>query len=280
MLKRGKWKELVPGVEYYEKPAYKRSGPDKHAFALNIDKARGDYKPRGRLRGVVREITKREGSVYRPGGFLDKSKLIIVESKDGLVWKKIKDLKIEGIDKIVEDLGYEDYFFIGLEDPDILTDEKGIKHVYFTIPLRHKYRKRRKHLIILGHAQGKTLNNLMATKPVIGKLNGGIVGFKEIAVSPIKYKGTRINLAEIRIYHPTRQRKIAIAALKSKNMAGPWKYLRIVADPTKVKTKWCHGELSPCTFLPKDFLSYGKYLVGIINGRSPKKESKRKTYIW
>ena len=82
-----------------------------------------------------------------------------------------------------------DRFFIGLEDPDIFTDEKGIKHVYFTIAYRLKRKKG--YEIFLGHARGKTLKNLQSKIPPLHPINKYIKGFKELTISPEKTKSRK-----------------------------------------------------------------------------------------
>lgn len=54
-------------------------------------------------------------------------------------------------------------------------------------------------------------------------------------------------------------------------MLGQWEYLKIALNPKAMDYRWCQGELSPCCFLPRDFASYNKFLVGIINGRETSK---------
>ena len=178
-------------VSIYNKPVYGSIKSNKPVMALSIDK-----KSSNPYRGIIRTITKRKGDV-QIHGFVDQSKLIIVEG-DGLKFQRIKDLKLKGIEKIVDSLSDETKFFIGLEDPDIWYDENKKMHLYFTIAFK-KYKKG--HKVYLGHAQGKDLNNLEATMPVLGPIENKAFGFKEVAISPIKTKEGRINLTESGTYH-------------------------------------------------------------------------------
>ena len=105
-------RKLNEAISYYVEPAYGSVNSKKLVMALAVDK-----KSKKPLRGIIRIITKRKGNVDIPG-FVDMSKLILVESSDGLKWKKVKDLKINGIDKVIKKFSKKNNYFIGLEDPD------------------------------------------------------------------------------------------------------------------------------------------------------------------
>jgi hypothetical protein len=252
-------------VSMYEKPALGtvKEG-DKRYMALSIDR-----KSKSPYIAVAREITKSNKDNPNICGNVDESKLVVIESRDGLNWRKIKDLEIKGIKEVIKSLESKDKYFIGLEDPDIWRDEKGIEHVYFTIAF--KYKNKIGFEVYLGHAQGKTLNNLTATSPVLSPIfSKGIRGFKEVSISILNKKNCRINLTEAQVFKKNNCYS-TIAITKSKSMSKPWKHLGIALNPRKMKYKWCQGELSSCCFLPKDYIYLNNFLVGIVNGREPKK---------
>ena len=245
-----KTKRLNSAVTMYKEPALERTENQEHIMALAVDKS-----SRGKLYGLTRVIVKREGDV-NIAGYIDRSQLYRVSSDDGLKWKQEKKLEIKGIGKIVKKCKKKGSEFIGLEDPDIWTDESGRKHVYFTMPFIG-------HGLFLGHTQGRNLDNLVATDPVLEpEFKRFISGFKEVAISPLRYKGARINLTEAGFGDNS-----VIAAVKAIDMNKKWEYLGIVLHPKDMGYKWCAEHLSPCTFLPKRFIDYGDLLVGIVNGR-------------
>lgn len=256
------FQKLNSAVQMCKEPVYGSINSKQPVMALSIDKT----KKSENYVGIIREIQSRKGDPSRPN-FLDLSKLIIVESKNGLSWKKKKYLKIEGIDKIVKSLDQKNTFFLGLEDPDIYSDKKGTKHLFFTIPFKYKrkvgYTRYKTHL---GHAQGPSLEKLKATKPVLTAPIEKILGFKEVAISP----ESNLALSESRVIE-NKDRRQALALSSFKSLGSSWKYEKIALDPLKLKHKWCNAELSPCCFLPPNKIKLGKYLVGIINAREKQK---------
>jgi hypothetical protein len=252
-------------VSMYKKPALGTvKDGDTRYMALSIDR-----KSKNPYLAIAREITKSNKDNPNICRNVDESKLIAIESKDRLNWKKTYDLKIKGIEKIIKKLSGKNKYFIGLEDPDIWRDEKGITHIYFTIAF--KYKKKTGFEVYLGHAQGKKLNNMSATPPVLSPIpSKNIKGFKEVSISVSNKKNYRINLTEAVIFKNNNEFS-AIATTKSRDMAKPWKHLGIALNPKKMKYLWCKGELSSCCFFPKDFVMYNNLLVGIINGREHKK---------
>jgi len=257
------WKKINPIISYYEKPVLGKIKAEKRYMALAIDKDSSKS-----YLGLAREITRSKGSVDVPG-FVDESKLIIVQSKNLLSWTKKKDLKIINIDKILKNPSQNDKYFIGLEDPDIWRDENGITHVYFTIAF--KYKNKIGFEVYLGHAQGKNLDNLTATAPVLSPvLNKNIRGFKEVAISPEVYSKSRINLTEAQFVNENNEDFSRIAVVEARDMSKPWNFKSFI-DLDKIQYPWCIGETSPCVFLPEDFVSLNnRLLVGIINGREKK----------
>lgn len=259
--------KLNNAVSMYIKPALGtiKEG-DKRLMALSVDR-----KSRSPNVGVAREITKSNKNNPNLLMNIDESKLIAVESYNQLNWKKTHDLNIKGIDKIIKRLSRKNKYFIGLEDPDIWQDEKGTKHIYFTIAF--KYKNKAGFEIYLGHAQGRILSNLTATLPVLSPiLKKRIRGFKEVAISTPNKKNYRINLTEVQIATKNNNYS-AIATTKAKSMSKKWEYLKIALNPKKMKYNWCKGELSSCCFFPKEFLTYKNFLIGIVNGREHKKIS-------
>jgi hypothetical protein len=158
-------------------------------MALAVDKNSKPYK------GIARIITKRKGSVDVLG-YIDNSKLVIVKSNDGVQWKKIKELKIKKITKIIKKITKKDRYFIGLEDPDIYRNSKGLIHLYYTIAFKLKSRPGCK--VYLGHAKGKSLDSLKATKPKLSPNEREIDGYKEVCI--IKNKNKIYALSELLLY--------------------------------------------------------------------------------
>lgn len=254
--------KLNNAVSMYSKPVFGTVRAEQRVMAISIDK-----ETKNPYLGLAREITKSQGTPDKPG-FIDESKLIIVKSKDALNWKKKSDLKIKGIQNIIKKLSGKDKYFIGLEDPDIINEGK-IKHVYFTIAF--KYKNKVGYAVYLGHAQGNSIENLTATKPVLSPI-GKFRGFKEVTISPINKKNYRINLSEAQLVINNEELSVTITA-KSNSLSKPWKFKEIILDPRKMKYSWCKGETSPMILFPEDFISLKdkNLVVGIINGREVKK---------
>ncbi len=251
------WKKLNQFVDVYDKPVYSSDHP---VMALSILKKKENNK----YLGIVREIVERSSDPSIPGN-VDKSKLYIVESSNCLNWKQKLELKIDGIDNIIEDLTNKNMAFIGLEDPDIFI-ENNLIHVFFTIA--YKLTNKPGYMTYLGHAQGNSLYNLEATQPVMSpNINNNFYGFKEVAISPEKYSFGRINLAES--FHRTESSEghSVIISAKAKNMSKPWQFIKIVVHPVDIKYKWIEYDTSPCCMLPRDFITLDSLLVAIINGR-------------
>jgi len=259
------WKELSPVVSYHVPPAYKELSP---AMALSIDKKSLDP-----VLGVVRSILKRKGTPFS-SDFVDHSKLIIVRTSDYISWEKVSDLRIKGIEDVVKAIQKEDEEFIGLEDPDVWVDEHDVTHLYFTMAFLRK--KSNESLCHLGHAQGNSLQQLKATSPVLSPSPSGdassrnsaeriILGYKEVAISPVVTRGVRLDLVEAEIPGKTVR---GIICVEARNMSSSWSVKSVAADPSVVGLEWCEGELSPCTLFPSSFVNHGDLLVGILNGRA------------
>ena len=244
-------KELNKAVGMYVEHTLVRQENQEHIMALAVDKSC----KKEELFGLARVIVKREGDV-NVAGYIDRSEIYIVRSEDGLKWEQVKKLEIKGIDEIIAKYKTEDSDFIGLEDPDIWTDMNGKKHVYFTMPFIG-------HGLYLGHAEGRTLENLTATDPVLKpRFDVGISGFKEVAISPYEYYGSRINFTEAGYGDNS-----VITSVRATDMGKAREHIEMVLHPKDIGYDWCAEHLSPCTFLPKEFIDLGDLLVGIVNGR-------------
>lgn len=259
------WKKLNEYAQIWKKPVLgsedRKDG--KRYMALCVDPA-----SKSPYRGIARQVTERVGNVDIPG-FLDMSKLVVVESYDLLRWEVVRDLEIGMLESAIRALPHSKRF-MGPQDPDILTDNKGLKHIYFTIPL--KYPNKAEQDVYLGHAEGDSLQNLRATNPVLGKVNAEIVGFKEICHVPIRDNGQNFILAETFVNRGKERRYSAISLLEIKSSLDNWEYIKLVHDPENEKRKWCAGHSSPCRIFAPDYLSHNGYLVGIMNGREPTKK--------
>lgn len=262
------WIKLNSAVEMWETPALGKENPDdgNRFMALCIDPS-----SKNPYRGITRHVFNRQGDENVPG-YVDFSKLVLVESYDLFSWKVLEDLEIKGLKESIKKLPFSEGF-MGTQDPDILIGDKKDKHVYFTIPLKYPHKNDQD--VYLGHATGKTLDDLTFEGCVLGTIGTEINGFKELSPSPIAKNGQGIHLTEIQIRdNPDIS---AIAAVKSKDFGGNWEYLHLAHDPRKSKYLWCRGFSSPCRILPKSFVDPGKDLyVLIMNGRVPiiKKEGK------
>lgn len=213
----------------------------------------------------MRKVTRREGHEDTPG-YLDFSKLVLVESENLFDWKILGDVQIKGSDEAINKIDSEKEF-MGLQDPDILVDKKGLRHVYFTTPMKYLHKAEQE--VYLGRATGKDLSKLVFKEFVLGPIGAKITGFKELASSPISREGSGIHLAEIEIVDE--KGVSAIAAVESQDYGGKWKYLHLALNPRTVGHKWCSGFVSPCRILPKSFIDSGNssLYVTIINGRVP-----------
>lgn len=261
----------------YVNPVYKKDHP---VMALSFVKE----KQNGKYQGIIREIVKREGDVAIPG-FVDRSILYLIESSNCLEWKQKAELNIKGIEKIVKQLTKKDMEFIGLEDPTIWPEE-DIIHVYFTIAFKLTKGTKTEYAVYLGHTQGKSLQDLKATEPVLSpdiKTINIYPGFKEAAISPIlTSKGKiRINLAESGYFDEDLNENFStVVSAQSSNMAKPWKFLKTVIDPQKMMYKWIQGHASPGYIFEPKFIKHKDLLVGIINGRSPTTKTKEGKKIY
>ena len=151
--------------------------------------------PRNYKEGVIRCITSREGNVEIKG-YVDRSELYKIKGNSLESFVIGEQLNIKNEKEILSQLIEKDWDFLGLEDSDIYIDkETGLIHVYFTVPLRYAG-KTKKMKIHLGHAEGKDLDSLEMTLPVL--MDKGTESAKEVSIAPPNQKGFRYNLIESR----------------------------------------------------------------------------------
>ena len=261
------WKKLNNWVEILDKPVLgtEKQEDGKKFMALCIDPT-----SKNPYRGIARQVTERQGNQDVPG-YVDKSKLVLVESEDLLKWTVVSDLKINKIDDSINILKKEELNFIGLEDPDILIDNQGTKHLYFTIPF--KYKNQDGYDVYVGHAFGKELDSLKSENHVLSKVNKEIVGFKEICALPFNVGGKRLVMAETFVDRGGLRKFSAVSLIEAKDSYKKWNFLKLIHDPEKEKREWCAGHSSPCRIFKPDFLTHKGYLVGLINGREKTKKN-------
>lgn len=240
--------------------------------------------------GLIRVILNRGGDVEIPG-FIDISHMYRANYQFRNHWKIGSPLKIKNTDEILETIQPDRTRLIGFEDPDILTSKNSFD-VYFTIPFLSTRIGKAGWLdsrVYLGHAKGKSLDSLTMKEPVLSSIlctnsqgQQFSRGFKELCPAPINNQGFSYHLVESHdlvnnIDYST------IAVVKAVTNDGPWEFIDDVIHPAYLKEQysnlskqfpdaydWCGEHASPCRLLPKTFVDGGKYLVGIMNGRSPK----------
>lgn len=232
----------------------------EHVMAISLNPLTGYNN------GVIRCITSRMGDV-RIKGYVDRSKLFMVERKTPECFEITEQLVIKKEKEIVKKYIGKDWDFIGLEDPDIWIDEKtGLMHMYFTIPLKGK--KNRRTLINLGHAVGRDLNSLEMSEPVlVSKKKGVDGGAKELFVAPLNKQGFRYNLVESSVLEDDFRYSVVRVAV-ARDMGKQWEYGEVVFHPKKHNLPWIAGHASPGPLLSRTFIDVGRgKRLGILNGR-------------
>jgi len=240
----------------------------RHLMALALD-------PRDHRRGLVRCILSRRGDVGVKG-FADRSELHLIHGHSLDHYSVGGKLGIKHEAEMIGEMRGTEWEFIGLEDPDIWYDPDDRKtHVYFTIPLRPK-EEGAKMRIYLGHAEGRDLDSLEMTEPVLVD-NDPNNRAKEVAIAPKNNQGIRLNLFESadRIGE-TRFSTIRVAICRQ---AGPpWEFGETVLHPARQSLDWCAGHASPGPLLPRTFIDLGEgKCLGIINGRQANKRAGKVT---
>ena len=202
--------------------------------------------------GVIRCITSRQGKLS-VAGYIDKSEIYLVkEIKKFENYKVTKKLNIKGTEKLIKHLSFDNLKFIGFEDPDIIIDsETDLIHLYFTIPFVNK--SKRLYRVYLGHAQGKELENLTMTDPVLPPGIKSKIYAKELAVAPINKSGKRLNLFESKdAWHST------VRVAEVEDLTSDWKLRKTIIVPKQIGYKWISGHASPGPLLPKEFIDPGE----------------------
>ncbi len=233
-----------------------------HVMAVALD-PRTQYKD-----GVIRCITSREGNVTVKG-YVDRSELHKVKGNSLEHFEIGERLIIKNEKEIIDSLTPEGWDFIGLEDPDIWIDSvTNLMHLYFTIPIKpsakmHKDGEKIK--IHLGHAEGKDLDSLEMTIPVL--MDTIQLSAKEVSIAPINKKGFRYNLIESRDRQTDTTYSVVKVAI-AEDMSKPWKYGDTVFHPAEHNISWIAGHASPGPLLSRNFIDVGEgKLLGVINGR-------------
>lgn len=233
----------------------------KHVMAVTLN-PKTNYK-----NGVIRCITSRSGWLTVKGN-VDRSVLHKI-NRDSLEHFKIGErLKIKNEEEVISKLVGENGDLLGLEDPDIWIDwEKNLIHLYFTMPIIHtdkNHKKIGKTKVHLGHAEGKDLDSLVMTQPVlVGSYENSA---KEVSIAPLNSKGFRYNLIESRDRRTSTTYSIVKVAIAN-SMSGPWEYGETAFHPADYNYHWIAGHASPGPLFPKNFIDIGENkLAGIING--------------
>lgn len=246
---------------YFEHPG--RVVEDKrfsHVMAIALDPS-SEYRE-----GIIRCITSRKGDVEIKG-YVDRSQLHTVSGNSLEHFAVGERLQIKNEKEILGELTPEGWECIGLEDPDILIDEKtGLMHIYFTIPIRSS-NPEEKVRIHLGHAVGRDLHSLEMTSPVLLDNRELGASAKEVSIAPINSKGVRYNLIESR----DRETEITYSIVRvavAEDMGKQWGYGDIVFHPAEHQLAWIGGHASPGPLFSKEFIDVGEgKLLGVINGR-------------
>ncbi len=222
--------------------------------------------------GVIRCIVSRKGDLG-VGGAVDKSILYKFKVISLTKFEITEPLKIKNQKKILSKLEGKDFDLLGFEDPDIWKDsETGLIHLYFTMPFLN--RKKKKHLIHLGHAVGKDLNSLVMTEPSVLANKNTWIGAKELCVAPVNKKGFRYNLVESSSVEKDESYSVVTRVI-SKNMGSPWKMDKVIFHPKEHKISWIGGHASPGPLFPKTFIDVGEgKILGIMNGCKANKKIK------
>jgi hypothetical protein len=236
----------------------------KHMMALSLDEKSG-YK-----QGLIRCIESRIGNVEQ-AGYIDRSILHHIYTDDSGKFVVGDKLELIGEEAFIKQVEGDEWDCLGFEDPDIWNDsDDGLTHVYFTIPLLNKKEKTRMQ-IHLGHAEGKDLQFLKITEPVLW--NDEKTGTaKEVSIAPKNSQGVRLNLFESSDIINGDWYSTARVAISKQ--AGPdWEFGETVFHPGKQKRKWCGGHASPGPLFPKSFIDVGENkLLGLMNGREANKK--------
>lgn len=231
--------------------------------------------------GIIRCITDRSGEIGVRGN-TDRSALYKIHGDTLERFMIGEPLRMEGAGALLQRLGGELWDFIGFEDPDIwIDDSTGTMHVYFTIALMSKDKARAHSLISLGHAEGKNLDTLVVTEPVITSSRTEYTNSaKEVSIAPENSRGVRLNLVESRDHLPNPRYRTenpesdpfihysTVRVATAKDMGKPWELGETVFHPAEHRIPWIAEHASPGPLLPRSFIDLGpNRLLGIMNGR-------------
>src|SRR5579862_5902947 len=87
----------------------------------------------GYERGLARIVYDRQGDVT-VDGYIDRSNLCLMTRDGSGGWQPSTILQIEGLEQAIATLQPAGTTFVGLEDPELVTDAAGVVHIFFTIP--------------------------------------------------------------------------------------------------------------------------------------------------
>ncbi len=221
--------------------------------------------------GVIRCIIDRSGKIGVAGN-TDRS--VLHKIRGDTLERFIIDgpLRIEGANEILEDLGGDAWDLLGLEDPDIWIDDAAKKmHLYFTIALISKDKRKADSLISLGHAEGTDLDSLVMTTPAItADRKDYTYSAKEVSIAPLNRSGVRFNLVESRdrrksalykkshLDDPTTIHFSTVRVAVAEDMGEPWRLGETVFHPAEHHIHWIAGHASPGPLLPRSFIDVGK----------------------
>ncbi|HYF13419.1 MAG TPA: hypothetical protein VD928_03960, partial [Candidatus Paceibacterota bacterium] len=225
--------------------------------------------------GVIRCITHRKGDV-EVKGYVDRSELYKVAGESLEHFSVGERLEIKNQKEIIDELGGEEWDFIGLEDPDIFVDEHtGLIHLYFTLPFLNKDKAKESSRIHLGHAVGKNLESLEMTMPALEGNSKNTA--KEVSIAPPNAQGIRLNLFESsRIENKTWYSTIRIGI--ARDMDKSWEFGETIFHPKERNISWAGGHASPGPLLSREFIDVGEgKRLGIINGREANQKIGEKT---
>jgi hypothetical protein len=182
--------------------------------------------PENRNEGVIRCILSRKGDVA-VRGFEDRSQIYHISSSVPFHFNILEPLKLKGSDDLMKMLSQNgELDFIGFEDPDIVFDEDDSTfHIFFTIPLRDLSKKSHRTKVFVGHAEGKSLDDLVITPPLLGPVEGEHWGAKEVSIAPKNSQGFRINLVESSDWQIDEEGEIKYSVIRSaicRELGKPW----------------------------------------------------------
>jgi hypothetical protein len=251
---------LNDAVERFADPVIEPTELCEHTMSLHFD-PQGDYE-----RGIVRCIVKREGDVTEPG-FVDTSRVHVVAMESAYEGRVREELSIEGAQDVISARPeYATSQFLGFEDPNLWCDlETMTLHFYCTLPFLDRHTG--DIAVYLGHAEGKGLDSLAMTEPVLKPDPGSHRGAKEVAIAPCSRDGVRYNLVESDDIVDGTMYSVLRTAV-APDLSGPWEYDGIALHPQDFDLDWCAGHVSPGPLLPQSFVDVGDdRRVGLLNGR-------------